>query len=256
MPEAARLGDTIGYSSAMAGLVAGMIIGSLISAAGGILAGALFVAGVAASCVGVGVLLIGASIAVGMAAGALGDMARDACVSAGASSRSPSGTIESGSANVFINNKKAAIAKRSTVVCSKEDGIRQMAQGSDSVFINGLPASRVGDKTTCDAAVMTGSSNVLIGGGTKTEVPITPEIPKWAYIVSDLTMFAAGLISFGGAASRGPGALQKLFSKIPGADKIRKVACRLGWLGVALPVVGILTRPVEVIAGQKLMFLK
>ncbi|PHM60483.1 type IV secretion protein Rhs [Xenorhabdus stockiae] len=104
MPEAARLGDTIGHSSAMAGLVAGTIIGSLISAAGGIAAGFLFVAGVAASCVGVGVLLIGLSIAVGMAAGSLGNMARDACVSAGASSRSPSGTITSGSTNVLINN--------------------------------------------------------------------------------------------------------------------------------------------------------
>ncbi|WP_426576275.1 RHS repeat-associated core domain-containing protein [Xenorhabdus stockiae] len=253
MPEAARLGDTIGHSSAMAGLVAGTIIGSLISAAGGIAAGFLFVAGVAASCVGVGVLLIGASIAVGMAAGALGDMARDACVSAGASSRSPSGTITSGSTNVLINNKPAAIATRSLVACSKEIGPRQMAEGSDSVFINGLPASRVGDKTTCDAAVMTGSPNVIIGGGTAATENITPEVPKWAYTVSDLTMFAAGLISFGGGISKGPGVLQKLFSKIPGADRIRKVACRLGWLGIALPVVGILTRPVEVIAGQKFL---
>ncbi len=77
MPEAARLGDTIGHASAMAGLMVGTVIGSLISAAGGILAGALFVAGLAASCIGVGVLLIGAAIAVGMAAGYLGDMARD-----------------------------------------------------------------------------------------------------------------------------------------------------------------------------------
>ncbi|WP_187653024.1 PAAR domain-containing protein [Xenorhabdus sp. PB62.4] len=38
--------------------------------------------------------------------------------------------------------------KRLSYHCSKEDGIRQMAQGSDSVYINGLPASRVGDKPT------------------------------------------------------------------------------------------------------------
>ncbi|MBD2782948.1 PAAR domain-containing protein, partial [Xenorhabdus szentirmaii] len=228
-------------------------IGSLISAAGGIAAGFLFAAGVAASCIGVGVLLIGAAIAVGMAASTLGDKARDAGVSMGASSQSPTGTITTGSPNVFINNKAAAIATRSQVACSKENGIRQMAQGSDSVLINGLPASRVGDKTTCDAAVMTGSPNVIIGGGTKTTEKITPEIPKWAYTASDLTMFAAGLLSFGGAAAKGPGALQKLFSKLPGADKIRKFACRFGWLGVALPVVGILTNPVEVIAGQKFL---
>ncbi|WP_323870516.1 RHS repeat-associated core domain-containing protein [Xenorhabdus szentirmaii] len=253
MPEAARLGDTIGHSSAMAGLIGGTLIGSLISAAGGIAAGFLFAAGVAASCIGVGVLLIGAAVAVGMAASALGDKARDAGVSMGASSQSPTGTITTGSPNVFINNKAAAIATRSQVACSKENGIRQMAQGSDSVLINGLPVSRVGDKTTCDAAVMTGSPNVIIGGGTKTTEKITPEIPKWAYTASDLTMFAAGLLSFGGAAAKGPGALQKLFSKLPGADKIRKFACRFGWLGVALPVVGILANPVEVIAGQKFL---
>jgi RHS repeat-associated protein len=240
----------------MAGLVAGTIIGSVVSAIGGIAAGALFALGVAASCIGVGVLLIGASIAVGYVAGVLGDMARDDRVSAGASSRSPSGTIKTGSANVFINGKPAAIAKKSDVECSKEEGIRQMAQGSDSVFINGLPASRAGDKTTCDAAVMTGSSNVIIGGGTKTEAKITSEVPEWAYIVSDLTMLAAGFISFGGGVSKA-GALQKLFSKIPGAGKISKIACRYGTAiaaaGAAIPVVGILTRPVEVIAGQKFL---
>uniref|UniRef100_UPI001E649062 PAAR domain-containing protein n=1 Tax=Photorhabdus thracensis TaxID=230089 RepID=UPI001E649062 len=192
MPEAARVGDTIGHSSAMAGLVAGTVIGSLISAAGGMLSGALFVAGLATSCIGVGVLLIGAAIAVGMAAGYLGDMARDACVSQGASSRSPSGEITRGSPNVFINGKPAAIATRSQVECSKEDGLRQMAEGSASVFINGYPAVRVGDKTVCDAAVMTGSSNVFIGGGTAQTANIAPEIPKWAYTVSDLTMFASG----------------------------------------------------------------
>lgn len=79
---------------------------------------------------------------------------------------------------------------------------------------------------------MTGSSNVFIGGGTAQTAKIVPEIPQWAYTVSDLTMFAAGLISFGGAAAKGPGALQTLFNKIPGVAKIRKIACRLGALAV------------------------
>ncbi|WP_445375228.1 PAAR domain-containing protein [Photorhabdus tasmaniensis] len=113
-------------------------------------------------------MLIGAAIAVGMAAGYLGDMARDAAVSAGDSSRSPCGEITRGSPNVFINSRPAAIATRSTVECSKEHGLRQMAEGSASVFINGYPAVRIGDKTVCDAAVLTGSPNVFIGGGTAT----------------------------------------------------------------------------------------
>ncbi|MGV7963483.1 RHS repeat-associated core domain-containing protein [Photorhabdus tasmaniensis] len=180
-------------------------------------------------------------------------MARDAAVSAGASSRSPCGEITRGSPNVFINSRPAAIATRSTVECSKEHGLRQMAEGSASVFINGYPAVRIGDKTVCDAAVMTGSPNVFIGGGTAQTANIVQEIPHWAYTVSDLTMFAAGLVSFGGAAAKGPGALQTLFSKVPGADKIRKIACRLGALAVAVPVAGILMNPVEAIAGQKFL---
>ncbi|MCG3471759.1 PAAR domain-containing protein [Xenorhabdus bovienii] len=253
MPEAARVGDTIGHSNAMSGLITGTLMGAAISALGGIVGGLVFAAGLAASCVGVGVLLVGLSFAIGMWAGAKAESVRNEKVAEGAASRSPSGTIKTGSDNVFINNKPAAIAKRSQVICSKEDGIRQMAQGSDSVYINGMPASRVGDKTTCDAAVMTGSSNVLIGGGTKTEAKITPEIPQWAYNISDATMFLAGFISFGGAAYKALGALPKLFSKIPNAAKIGKSLCRLSNLVVGASLIGIMSRPVEVIAGQKFL---
>ncbi|WP_167335971.1 RHS repeat-associated core domain-containing protein [Pseudomonas parafulva] len=56
-----------------------------------------------------------------------------------------------------------------TVECSKHPGEQFLAQGSDKVFINGQPAVRVGDKTTCDGpAGMTFSPNVRIGGGTLT----------------------------------------------------------------------------------------
>ncbi|WP_459207668.1 RHS repeat-associated core domain-containing protein [Pseudomonas sp. MLB6B] len=46
-----------------------------------------------------------------------------------------------------------------------------IAQGSDKVFINGQPAARSGDKTTCDAKIDVNqnvSPNVRIGGGTAT----------------------------------------------------------------------------------------
>jgi hypothetical protein len=50
MFEAARVGDDIGHSGALAGMIAGTIVGGLIAAAGGILAGAMFIAGLGASC--------------------------------------------------------------------------------------------------------------------------------------------------------------------------------------------------------------
>ncbi|TFF42755.1 RHS repeat-associated core domain-containing protein [Pseudomonas sp. RIT623] len=56
-------------------------------------------------------------------------------------------------------------------VCSKHPPMPEqfVAQGSGKVFINGQPAARVGDKTTCDGPIgMTFSPNVRIGGKTMT----------------------------------------------------------------------------------------
>jgi RHS repeat-associated protein len=58
-----------------------------------------------------------------------------------------------------------------TAKCSKHPPSPEqfVAQGSDKVFINGQPAARVGDKTTCDGPIgMQFSPNVRIGGGTLT----------------------------------------------------------------------------------------
>ena len=97
MTEAARVGDTIGHSHALAGMIAGTLVGGLIAAAGAVAAGALFVAGLAASCIGVGVLLIGASLAVGYLTGEAATAARDGIADAGAGSLTPKGNIVTGS---------------------------------------------------------------------------------------------------------------------------------------------------------------
>ncbi len=55
MFEAARVDDDIGHSGALAGMIAGTLVGGLIAAVGGIAAGALFIAGLGASCLGVGI---------------------------------------------------------------------------------------------------------------------------------------------------------------------------------------------------------
>lgn len=59
------------------------------------------------------------------------------------------------------------------VLCSRHPPLPEnhIAQGSDKVFINGQPAARSGDKTTCDATIDVNenvSPNVRIGGGTAT----------------------------------------------------------------------------------------
>lgn len=124
MLEAARVGDDIGHSHALAGMIAGTVVGGLLCAMGGIAAGALMVAGLASSYLGVGLLLVGASLAVGYATGELATAARDGIAAAGMSA---SGKILTGSHNVFINGKPAAIATLSQAGCANDGPSMQVA---------------------------------------------------------------------------------------------------------------------------------
>lgn len=42
--------------------------------------------------------------------------------------------------------------------------VNNIVSGADNVFINGVPAARVGDKTSCGATIVTGSTTVTING--------------------------------------------------------------------------------------------
>lgn len=252
MFEAARAGDDIGHSGALAGMILGTLVGGAIAALGGIAAGALMVAGIGASCLGIGVLLIGASLAVGFLAGEVATGVRDGIAGGMAANMTKKGVITTGSPDVFINGKPAAIATDSMVACD-DDGSQQMAEGSSRVYINGLPAARIGDRTTCDAKVMTGSGNVRIGGDPEQTLPITPEVPEWLYKVSDLTLLFAGLAGGWGGAAGKVGAVGKLFSKLPGISKIGRIACRFGAMLTAIAAGGIIARPVDIVSGQKFL---
>ncbi|MBB6056157.1 PAAR domain-containing protein [Tolumonas osonensis] len=46
----------------------------------------------------------------------------------------------------------------------KGHSVNNIVSGSDNVFINGLPASRLGDTTSCGATIVAGSSTVFING--------------------------------------------------------------------------------------------
>ncbi|WP_081652060.1 RHS repeat-associated core domain-containing protein [Dickeya dianthicola] len=253
MFEAARVGDGIGHSGALAGMIAGTIVGGLIAAVGGIAAGALFMAGIASSCLGVGVLLVGLSFAVGWGTGVLAEKARDSIAESGASSMSKAGTLLTGSPNVFINSLAAVIATQSMAACNKDGPSMQVAQGSSGVFINGQPASRLGDKINCGASITEGSSNVYIGGEAQTTLPIKPEVPAWLYKVSDLTLLFAGLVGGAGGAFSKVGKLGRLLQKLPGINKIQRIACRYGVLMTAVAAGGIIARPIDVVSGQKFL---
>lgn len=86
MPEAARVGDIIGHSKSMWGMLVGTVLGAAIAIGGAVVSGVLMGVGIAASCIGVGVLAIGASLAVGYGTGLLAEWVRDKCVETGSKS--------------------------------------------------------------------------------------------------------------------------------------------------------------------------
>ena len=253
MYEAARIGDDIGHSDALAGMLAGTLVGGLIATAGGIAAGALLVAGLGAACLGVGLLLVAASLAVGYLAGEAAESARSQMSENGRGRVRKRGTICSGSPDVFINGRPAAIAGGSEVHCDDDGHSMQMAEGSSSVFINGRPAVRTGDRTSCGARVISGSGNVLIGGDPLQTAEIIAEVPEWLYIASDLTLLFAGLLGGAGGVAAKAGALAKMLSRLPGINKLERLACRAGTLMAGTATAGIVARPVDIVSGQKFL---
>ena len=62
------------------------------------------------------------------------------------------------------------------------------------MLVDGLPAARLGDRTTCGAQIASGSGNVDIGGPTRTVLGVNPEVP----LVAELAVLGLGLISGAG----------------------------------------------------------
>ena len=72
-----------------------------------------------------------------------------------------------GSTSVFINGFGAvrlgdAPTPHPTIGCVPDPSL--LTTGSSSVFINGFPAGRIGDLYTLDNIIISGSTNVFIGG--------------------------------------------------------------------------------------------
>ncbi len=150
LEAAAHIGHQVNHTSALAGFVAGALIGGAIAVVG--IALTVGTAGLAAPA---GLALIGLGVGVGSFVGEM--VGKHFCPP------TPSGPIITGSPNVFINSMPAAYCS-SDVACIK-DATQKIAQGSATVGYNQLPAARVGDKGTCGFAVGEGSKNVFVGGG-------------------------------------------------------------------------------------------
>ncbi|MEZ0190471.1 PAAR domain-containing protein [Ralstonia solanacearum] len=171
---AARLGDPVAHTASKGWMMAGLIAGALIGAAAVVVTG------------GAALTLVAAAAAGAAAGGGLGEVL-------GTMSWAPrhvTGSLISGSFNVFVNGRPAVRAHLSQGTCGDHSGSPQLvAQGSSTVFINGQPAARMEDMLTCSAVISAGSPNVFIGGTTVTTDDISPEIPGWV----NWTMLAVGV---------------------------------------------------------------
>ena len=165
-PHPAHVTHPIAHSQAFAGALSGLLVGALVAAAVVVAVGATVATGGLA-----GALLVGA--AGGLAGGFVGAM----IAGAGAMMANVTGAIlKPGSPNVCFEGKPAA---RVTDLCSCSKcgpAPAQIAEGSSTVFINGLPLARVGHKTTCGATVQQGCSSLYSGDPTRQYGPINSDV--------------------------------------------------------------------------------
>lgn len=97
------------------------------------------------------------------------------------------GPVVKGSSNVFINGLPAARVGDMAVCHGPTDSI---ATGSHTVFINRKPAARMGDRTGHGGVIVRGSSNVFIGDSSGHSIPDLPGIDM---PVSIRTLLAAAV---------------------------------------------------------------
>jgi RHS repeat-associated protein len=179
MFEAARWNDEIEHTGALAGFLAGAVVGLVLAAT----AATLVCSG------GTAAFLM--PIALGLLASALPAVGEYF----GKKFSSPAGEIQlpGCSTDVYINNRNAAHVELSLGRCEKHPAPVQVAEGSSNVFINSVAAARKDDRLTCGARISGGSDDVFIGGGTVQYLHIDDEIPGWLRVVVDVLMIVASM---------------------------------------------------------------
>ncbi len=186
--EAARIGDQIGHTCAMSGLLTGLVVGLIVAV--------VVVAAVAATIAtaGAAAVLIGGVIA-GVAGAGLAGMNIGATIDS-----DPKGPISSGSPNTFLGTGMRAAARAivDTVACM-DHSLMLIAQGSIDVFINNQPAARRTDGTVCSALIREGQPDVFFGGPTGTYLDMEAEVPGWLVTTLEWAMYIGAAIATGGA---------------------------------------------------------
>ncbi len=135
----------------------------------------------------------------------------------GSSKRAPDGatrlSVEQAERNIELyrrdivescrNGAQAARALADVADCQNHSGPQQIATGSTSVFINSVPAARLGDNTVCDARISTASANVFIGGGTAAYAAISAEVSPLAVTIARDMAIGGTAVALGAGAGAG-----------------------------------------------------
>jgi YD repeat-containing protein len=159
------------------------------------------------------------------------------------------GSIVSGSPDVFINGMPAAVAESSLSACSQLGHTPgYAAEGSATVFVNGKPKHRKGDFVTCGAKTAQGSGDVIVGGDTERVLPVAS---GWAELINEfggaLGAAASMLLGFRRSFFKGPTTRFSRTSVRKGGNKpSEKVASHISCAGSA--------HPVNLLTGTKMLY--
>jgi RHS repeat-associated protein len=244
MGEAARLGDPISHTSALAGFLVGAVLGIALIAT---------VAAMTVSC----------GLAAGLIAGLLAGVGASAILALGEAIgkmfSTPTGTIISGSPNVFINGKPAAMTVGSVAACAKDVPVQMVATGCATVMINGFHAARNGDSITCGAKISDGSPDVVYDDKTVQVLPVEDEVPPWLRTAVGWAFTLAGLAGgLAGLARKAGGIGLKAFTPCAARFIAGFVAGEAVSRYVIAPAVSrvygaVVGHPVDVTSGRKLL---
>jgi len=202
--RAARLTDPVGHGLGMIGMIGGALLGAAV--------GAIMILTLPVSAPLLVGALVGVAAAGAFAGGALaGDQFMHGLQTALALPDPTTGMIGIvGSPNVRIGYLPAARAKLDAApVCNGLFSLNHLpipmygppariAEGSSTVFINGMPAARVSSKLECGGEIKDGCSTVIIGGPTIRLLPVhdlEAELQQFFGTMLKVSLFAAGVIT-------------------------------------------------------------
>lgn len=197
---AARMGDEIAHGFGLAAMVAGAVAGAVV--------GVLVVSAVAATGGLAAVIIAGAVAGGGLAMGQI----VSGLTTIFNIPEPPSGVIAMGAFNVLTNMRPAVralldFAGGCTGVPMNHPPVPvpvPVAEGSATVLINSMPASRLKSKLVCGSHIKSGSENVIIGGETKA-MAFVFDLEGWFH--TGLEVLGIGALIGGGLYAIAAGAL-------------------------------------------------